>query len=126
MSSEGGPVAARFVVGKARELPPGLSRTLWVGGRRIALFNQNGELFAADAACPHMGADLGNGSVSGDTLTCAWHQWRFHLRTGEGLTRPWARLKLHRLMREGDDLVLELCDAPAPPEDDGEGGQAVP
>jgi nitrite reductase (NADH) small subunit/3-phenylpropionate/trans-cinnamate dioxygenase ferredoxin subunit len=113
------------VVGKARELPPGLSRSLWVAGRRIALFNQNGELFAADAACPHMGADLGNGSVSGDTLTCAWHQWRFHLRTGEGLTRPWARLKLHRLVREGDDLVLELCDAP-PPGDAREGDGTDP
>ena len=124
MSGEGG--AARFIVGKARELPPGLSRSLWVGGRRVALFNRDGELFAADAACPHMGADLGNGSVSGDTLTCAWHHWQFHLRTGDGLTRPWARLKLHRLVREGDDLVLELCEAPAPPGGAREGGDTDP
>ena len=104
---------SRHVVGKARELLPGLSRSLWVGGRRVALFNRAGEFFAMDAACPHMGADLGNGAVSEYTLTCAWHHWQFDLRTGDGLTRGWARLKLHRLTREGEDLVLEIADAPA-------------
>ncbi|PYQ13025.1 MAG: hypothetical protein DMH00_05255 [Acidobacteria bacterium] len=104
---------SRIVVGKVRELPPGLSRSLWVGGRRVALFNLAGEFFAVDAACPHMGADLSNGSISGNTLTCAWHHWQFHLRSGDGLTRDWARLTVHRLMREGDDLVLEIVDSTA-------------
>ena len=104
---------SRHVVGKARELPPGLSRSLWAGGRRVALFNCAGELFATDASCPHMGADLSNGTVSGDTLTCAWHHWQFNLRTGEGLTRGWACLKRHRLTREGEDLILEISAAPS-------------
>jgi nitrite reductase/ring-hydroxylating ferredoxin subunit len=99
---------SRIVVGKAKELPPGLSRSVWVEGRRVAIFNRAGEYFAMDAACPHMGADLSNGTVSGDTLTCAWHHWKFHLPSGEGLTKDWARLKLHRLFREGEDLVLEI------------------
>jgi nitrite reductase/ring-hydroxylating ferredoxin subunit len=99
---------SRIVVGKAKELPPGLSRSVWVEGRRVAIFNRAGEYFAMDAACPHMGADLSNGTVSGDTLTCAWHHWKFHLPSGEGLTKDWARLKLHRLFREGENLVLEI------------------
>ena len=109
---------SRHLVGKARDLPPGLSKSLWAGGRRVALFNLGGELFATDAACPHMGADLSNGSVCGDILTCAWHEWKFNLRTGEGLTKKWACLKRHRLTREGEDLVLELCEAPVPAPDD--------
>ena len=104
---------SRHIVGKVRELPPGLSKSLWAGGRRVALFNRAGELFATDASCPHMGADLSNGTVSGDTLTCAWHHWQFNLCTGEGLTRGWARLKRHRLIREGDDLILEIEDEPS-------------
>jgi nitrite reductase/ring-hydroxylating ferredoxin subunit len=118
---------SRHVVGKIRELPPGLSKSLWAGGRRVALFNRAGELFATDASCPHMGADLGNGTVSGDTLTCAWHHWQFNLRTGEGLTRGWARLKCHRLLREGEDLILEIEDAPseaAPEETHRAGGDS--
>jgi nitrite reductase/ring-hydroxylating ferredoxin subunit len=119
---------SRHVVGKARELPPGLSRSLWAGGRRVALFNLAGEFFATDAACPHMGADLGNGSLVGDTLICAWHHWQFNLRTGKGLTRGWACLKRHRLTKEGEDLILEILESPAtaaPAESDG-AGEDVP
>jgi len=93
----------------------------------VALFNRAGELFATDASCPHMGADLSNGAVSGDTLTCAWHHWQFNLRTGEGLTRGWARLKRHRLLREGEDLILVIEDAPseaAPEETHRAGGDS--
>lgn len=79
----------------------------------MALFNRGGELFASDAACPHMGADLSNGTVSGDILTCAWHEWKFNLRTGEGVTRKWACLKRHRLVQEGEDLILELVETPS-------------
>ena len=124
----GGSDMSRHVVGKVRELPPGLSKSLWAGGRRVALFNRAGEFFATDAACPHMGADLGNGTVSGDTLTCAWHHWQFNLRTGEGLTRGWACLKRHRLIKEGDDLVLEISEVPseADPEERSASGETSP
>jgi nitrite reductase/ring-hydroxylating ferredoxin subunit len=120
----GGRVLSRQVVGKARELPPGHSRSLWAAGRRVAMFNRAGRLFAMDAACPHMGADLGNGTVSGGTLTCAWHQWQFDLESGKGLTRRWACLKMHRLSQEGEDLVLEIDDPPSEI-DDSEGGSAA-
>jgi nitrite reductase (NADH) small subunit/3-phenylpropionate/trans-cinnamate dioxygenase ferredoxin subunit len=106
---------SRFVVGKAKELPPGLSRSVRAGGRRVALFNEGGSLFAVDEACPHMGADLSNGDLRDGTLTCAWHHWRFDIRTGQGLTRSWARLKTHRLFREGEDLVLEVEETPPQP-----------
>ena len=80
----------------------------------MALFNRAGTLFAMDAACPHMGADLGNGTLSGDTLTCSWHHWQFDIATGKGLTRSWACLRMHRLLQEGEDLILEILEAPAP------------
>ncbi len=115
------------MVGKAKELPPGLSRSVQIAGRRIALFNDGGRLHAVDASCPHMGADLSNGDLEEGTLSCAWHGWRFDLASGEGLTRSWARLRRHRLSREGEDLVLEILEPPAgeagggepPPEDGG-------
>ena len=99
----------RFVVGRVRDLPPGLSRSVRVGGRRIALFNERGELYAVDEACPHMRADLSNGDLRDGTLTCAWHGWRFDIRTGDGLTRSWARIRTHKLYREGDNLIVEIA-----------------
>ena len=113
---------SRFVVGRARDLPPGLSRSVRVGGRRVALFNEGGKLFAVDEACPHMGADLSNGDLKAGTLTCAWHGWQFNIQSGDGITRQWARLKTHRLFREGDELILEIADPPPAPPDDPEEG----
>lgn len=49
--------------------------------QRLALYRgADGRVRAFDAFCPHMGADLGNGSVEGNALRCALHGWRF----GEG------------------------------------------
>jgi nitrite reductase (NADH) small subunit/3-phenylpropionate/trans-cinnamate dioxygenase ferredoxin subunit len=110
------------VVGKLRELPPGHSRSVRVDGRRVALFNQGGRLYAVDEACPHMGADLSNGDLREGTLTCAWHGWRFEIESGKGLTKEWARLKTHRLFQDGEDLVLELLEPAAGSGARGEGG----
>ena len=100
----------RFVVGRVQDLPRGASRSVRAGQRRVALFNQGGELFAVDEACPHMRADLSNGRVEKGILICAWHGWKFDLQSGAGLTRDWACLKTHRLTREGAHLVLEIAD----------------
>ena len=35
----------------------------------------SGQVVAMDARCPHMGAHLGHGRVTGDGLTCAMHHW---------------------------------------------------
>ena len=54
------------------------ARSVRIGGQRLALFRaEDGTVAALDAFCPHMGTDLGNGTVQGDTLRCALHGWRF-------------------------------------------------
>jgi len=102
----------RFIVGPLRDLPPGRSKSIRVGERRVALFNEGGDLFALDEACPHMKADLSQGKLRNGVLACGWHGWKFDIRTGRGLTKDWACLKTHHLFREGDQLVLELRESP--------------
>lgn len=63
---------------RSREVRPGTARSVRIGWQRIALFRTaGGTLHALDAFCPHMGADLGNGTVEGDTVRCGLHGWRF-------------------------------------------------
>src|SRR6476661_3885813 len=52
-------------------------------GRDIVLWRgESGSLFAADAYCLHLGANLGvGGSVRGDEIVCPWHGWQW---SGEG------------------------------------------
>jgi nitrite reductase/ring-hydroxylating ferredoxin subunit len=52
-------------------------------GRAIALFHHDGEVYAVDNRCPHMGFPLTRGSVEDGVLTCHWHHARFELEEGD-------------------------------------------
>jgi nitrite reductase/ring-hydroxylating ferredoxin subunit len=58
-------------------------------GRTIALFHHEGEVFAVDNRCPHMGFPLKEGTVEEGVLTCHWHHARFELSGGDTFD-PWA------------------------------------
>lgn len=59
-------------------LKRGDARSRVILNQRLALYRgADGRVRALDAFCPHMGADLGNGSVEGSAIRCALHGWRF-------------------------------------------------
>lgn len=70
------------------ELPPGTSRVVTIDGRRIALFNVAGTLYAIDDTCTHEEASLGTGAVHGEVVACPKHGSRFHIPTGRVLSLP--------------------------------------
>ena len=61
-----------------------------VGGRALfefddkslALFNVEGVLYAIDDSCPHQGASLCGGLLSGRVIQCCAHGLRFDLSSG--------------------------------------------
>ena len=53
-----------------------------VEGTEVAVFVVDGEAHAFANACPHEGNPLHEAEIRGDTLTCAYHGWRFDLGTG--------------------------------------------
>ena len=59
------------------------------GGHAIAVFLHDGEVYAVDNRCPHMGFPLDRGSVKDGILTCHWHHARFDLSSG-GTFNPFA------------------------------------
>jgi nitrite reductase/ring-hydroxylating ferredoxin subunit len=52
-------------------------------GRSVALFSHEGEVYAVDNRCPHMGFPLTEGTVEDGILTCHWHHARFELSCGD-------------------------------------------
>ncbi|HKU80879.1 MAG TPA: carboxymuconolactone decarboxylase family protein [Candidatus Tumulicola sp.] len=64
------------------ELPMGTATTVEVRGRRIALFNVNGRVYATDDSCPHAGSSLGWGVLEGKTVKCRAHGLRFDVTSG--------------------------------------------
>lgn len=54
-------------------------------GREIALFKTEGNIYALENACPHMGGPLGEGCLEKTVVTCPWHGWSFDVRTGDNI-----------------------------------------
>ncbi|CAN5715405.1 hypothetical protein BH23CHL2_BH23CHL2_21700 [soil metagenome] len=66
------------------------SPTVVSGGRHgIAVFVSDGDPYAVDNRCPHMGFPLDRGTVRDGILTCHWHHARFDLESG-GTFDPFA------------------------------------
>jgi nitrite reductase/ring-hydroxylating ferredoxin subunit len=96
-------------VARTAEIPPGSTRCVDVGGRRIAVFNVGGRLYAVDDACTHRGGPLSQGNLEGHRVTCPWHGGRFDLETGNAVGPPAARsVTTYRVVVEGDQVKLEL------------------
>ena len=53
------------------------------GGKSVVLFHHEGEVYAVDNRCPHMGFPLSEGTVDEGILTCHWHHARFELACGD-------------------------------------------
>lgn len=78
-----------------------------VSDRPIALFLEEGRVYAVDNRCPHMGFPLHRGSVSDGILTCHWHHARFDLCSG-GTFDQWADdVRVYRV-EVGDDGAIHL------------------
>jgi naphthalene 1,2-dioxygenase system ferredoxin subunit len=57
-------------------------------GLDIALFCQEGQVFATDNLCSHGHARLCDGFLEGFEIECPFHQGRFDIRTGEATGAP--------------------------------------
>jgi nitrite reductase/ring-hydroxylating ferredoxin subunit len=58
-------------------------------GHTIAVYYHDGQVYAVDNRCPHMGFPLDRGTVKDGILTCHWHHARFDLASG-GTFDPFA------------------------------------
>lgn len=66
------------------ELAPGETRTVFLEGKMVGLFNVNGQLYAINNRCTHARGPLSEGVVNAEecSVVCPWHYGKFDLRTG--------------------------------------------
>jgi len=76
-----------------------------VDGAEIAVFVVEGEAHAFANACPHEGNPLHEGDILGDTLTCAYHGWKFDLDTGACLVGE-EPARVYRARIEDGEVVV--------------------
>jgi nitrite reductase/ring-hydroxylating ferredoxin subunit len=91
------------------EIPSGEARAFDVDGRRIAVFNNDGNFHAIDDICPHQGGPLSEGLVEEGCVTCPWHGAMFELSTGkEQTTVAGEDVRRYAVLISGDDLSVEI------------------
>ncbi len=97
-------------IGDLADLPAGRGRAFTVGGRRVAVFRAEGELYAIDDTCSHGQASLSLGEFDPDELCveCPLHGSLFDVRTGRPRTLPaFEPVAVYRVFAEGDAIFVE-------------------
>src|SRR5215467_13565317 len=80
---------AQFIkVATTADLAPGEAKCVEVAGKKLALFNLEGNFYAIDDTCTHRGGPLSEGEVSGEEVTCPWHGAIYNIKTGAVLGPP--------------------------------------
>ncbi|MEU7814444.1 Rieske (2Fe-2S) protein [Pseudonocardia sp. NPDC049154] len=115
----------RIVVAAAGEIPVGGRKIVEVDGRSIGVFRLGDGYVALRNTCPHEGAPLCQGVLSGaltsprpgvyryarrgEILRCPWHQWEFDTRTGRSWVDPErVRVRSYVVTSDGEHVVLHL------------------
>jgi 3-phenylpropionate/trans-cinnamate dioxygenase ferredoxin subunit len=91
------------------ELPPGASRIADVDGRKIGIFNADGELYAIEDRCSHDDGPLAEGPFDPErrTVECPRHGSLFDITSGRPKTLP-AYLPVDTFPVRVEDDVIKL------------------
>lgn len=100
-------------VAKVSDIPVGQGQAFAVGGRMVAVFNEDGRFFAIDDFCPHMGASLAGGYLEAGIVTCPWHAWRFCIHDGKWCDNPRIKIDAFECRVVGDEV--QVCVPPKQP-----------
>lgn len=98
-----------FSLPKNFELKDGEMKQVSADGTDILVTRIDGEYHAVGAYCPHYGAPLADGYLSGDRIVCPWHHACFDARTGREVEPPaFDSLPKFDLRTEGGAIVVCL------------------
>ena len=101
-------MAERRKVTTSSDITSGGLKTVEMDGRKIVLYNVEGNLYATDGTCPHQGGPLGDGLFEGKIVTCPWHAWQFDVSNGCALYDEGISVACYQVIVEGTDILIEV------------------
>jgi 3-phenylpropionate/trans-cinnamate dioxygenase ferredoxin component len=101
---------------KTSQVAHGTMKAFQVEGKKILIVNIDGDYYAINNGCTHMGGDLSKGKLEGQIVTCPRHGSRFDVTTGKSISGPKiAFLRLttkdetaYEVKVEGDSIQIDL------------------
>jgi naphthalene 1,2-dioxygenase system ferredoxin subunit len=79
------------------------------GGRELAVYGVDGEVFVTDNICTHGHARLCDGFLEGHEIECPLHQGRFDIRNGKAMCEPLTEdVQTFPVRIEGGEVFVKL------------------
>jgi nitrite reductase/ring-hydroxylating ferredoxin subunit len=100
-----------FPLEKLVNLHDGYQRQFKIDSLQLLLTQQEGELFLLEAKCPHRAHPLDVAQISGGTITCVLHRYRFSLLDGRVLRAGEERcraLRVFSIEYQGNEIGVML------------------
>lgn len=117
---------SRVDLGKLGEYEEGKPYAVRAGERDLVLVRKGDRVYAVRDACPHQGAKLSGGCVTGDVapcvlgeqpefvregefLACPWHGWKVDVTTGASAAEPErVRVRSYEVRIENGNVYVEM------------------
>ena len=91
-------------------VPEGDVTSVNVGGREIALYEVEGEVFATDNFCTHGAARMSDGFLEGREIECPLHQGRFDVCTGKAMCAPLSQdIRVYPVRIENKRVLVNMA-----------------
>lgn len=113
-------------VAKVGDIPEGEGRCFPVNGTMVGVYLHNGEYFAMNDFCPHMGASLSESPVAEDgTVMCSWHAWCFSIKDGTWMDNRSSGIKsaTYPVQLQGEEIQVNV---PLPDSQSDSGKEPTP
>lgn len=94
-------------VAETSELSPGEMKSVQLGQEELCLANVDGNFYAIENSCSHMGGPLASGELDGEQVECPLHGAIFNVVTGE-VQNPPARdgVQAREVRISGNDILV--------------------
>jgi len=96
-------------IAETKDIPKNTMRVFKLEGIDILVVNVEGEFYAFENRCPHLGYPLYYGSLNGELLICGFHYAKFNIKTGKSLGAVTQEpLKMFKTTIRNSSLLIEL------------------
>jgi ferredoxin-nitrite reductase len=92
---------------RSQDIQEGSAKLVRRKGEEMAIFKVDGELYGIQNICPHEGGQLCKGWIEGGEVVCPLHGYKFSLKTGACSTDPTLKVRVFKLVCQGDQFTLE-------------------
>ena len=103
------PRIPRFVIAATTdEIGPGNCIDARLEGHCIGIHNVDGQYYAVDNICPHVGGILHSGQLKDGVIVCPIHQWKFDVKTGKCIWPGKCEIATYPVKVDGGCIYVDI------------------